>query len=877
MKRIKMLPKEIEQIRRKALGQAPKLPMPAPARMAAKKEALVQDSLATLAGLEKMVRSIQAEHGHMFKMDPDRFDRIRAGIQAASDRIDRAVGKAEKAIAKGEETRKGVAAALHKFVLPEHLAAAGVDPDNLSLVKPVNPWHDRGFPLVAEWRWNLDLDRKAKGVLHGLGFRNDTIRRHWMGWNPEDRQEDPLQWGLPGEAGPIRVPAGLVLPRFLGPVLNRILFLPGDGTDSGRGVLMRGSEESPLVLGAEPGSPLVRVADDLQALFMEQEVGDFCHIVVLPGPDAPLPKEAEEATTDDSVFFIILPAESGASKQEREQWARAFPAGTPLHLPHGETVFEARRRGLDLRQWILEALPPEAARAHRVTPFLPEPGASPSGSPLEGLAIPVMDIKGLVDSLMKEIRAAHLSRFGDLFARQKEAETLARKAIGLAGPDPDEFMISAADAPQRSFSEIGRQMAQEISAQREQLHAAGDLTPELEQKLRASEERVLQMGRDGDAQYRQGMEKIEEGKKKLQEARAKAKAGEMPDGAKEKLLAAGLDPDRIRRRTRDEVIDMHARGESLSMAILSGLDLSGLDLSGIDLHRAQCKKTNFSGTGLEGADLSGVLADQADFTGARLGSAVMEGGLFRKAIFKKADLGKANLQKVMAKEADFSEADLTGARLNQALLQNTNLSKACLKEATAEMALFAETRAVEADFSRARLIKCLFKRTVMDRAVFGGAVLNSTMMQGVTGEAVSFAGANMDRSRIAGGAKLAGADFRNTTMREACFRDSDLSASRFEGCVMESALIENCDLSEAAMFRVSAKHTRFNKSNLEAADLRAVNLFMGSLRKARLVRTDLRLSNLYAVDFFKSVLGKTQFEQANLKMTQLLNRTDLLK
>ena len=193
--------------------------------------------------------------------------------------------------------------------------------------KKVNPWHDRGFPLIVEWRRNLEADRDAQRALHDLGIEKDTIKRAWLGINPVVIKDSRAVWGLkpspdmprgitpkgsalkdaapqgvPASGDDLVIPAGLVLPRFNEAVLNRILILPEnrrkdegwqkDGDLTGC-ELVDGSDKTPLLFIAEDGAPVVVVADELQALLLEQEIGDACTVIVLAGPDEKPSKDGD--------------------------------------------------------------------------------------------------------------------------------------------------------------------------------------------------------------------------------------------------------------------------------------------------------------------------------------------------------------------------------------------------------------------------------------------------------------------------------------------------------------------------------------------------------------------------------------------------------
>ncbi len=877
MKKIKKIPKEIERVKLQALGKSPKMPPPSPREMAAHSKTIIDQNLAVLDKLEAQARGMQAQHGHLAPIDLNRFTALRAKLKDTGQRIDKAVAKLDEAQKKGQAVEKNVSAQLKQNVKPEQLAQAGIDPDNLLKPKPINPWHDRGFPFVVQCRKNLEQDTETLAGLQSLGLERQTIKRAWLGLNREEVTEEPALWGLEETEAPVQLPAGLVIPRFDDAILKRILIRKVDYSQPGQDLLATGSKEAPLFIEAEDGAPVVRVQSELEALFLAQEIGDACSVISLEGPDEKPEDQAAQALETSLAFLVLVPEETLFSEKEWAPWAKAFPDARKLHLPAGKTVFEARKKGVDLRHWILDALPAEFAEGHSLDLPGLAPGQPPGKDFLAGLSLAFPDVKGLINQALEEVTAAFQPKKDAMLAKQNTLIEQAKQSLIKAGQDPEALLPATAKQPRKPFDQLGREIAGKIDQRRGQLRSMGRLTPEVEEKMKAQAAKAVSFGHGSEQQFQAGLAKIETGKKKLADAKVQIKAGAPPAEAGPYFKKAGLDPERMKNRTREEVIELHGRGESLAGAILSQVDLSGLDLRGIDLRQAQCLKTNFSGSNLEGANLGRVMASEADFSKAVLKKASLEMGLFPKASFQETDLREADLKQTILKEADMTKADFSGARINMAIMQKAVLNQARFNQTRAELTVFSGAEASGADFSSSNLFKCLFKGTRLDQADFSGAVLNSTMLQGAGGQGVRFRGANLDKTRMADNTSLPGADFTGASMRQACFRDSDLSGSAFKGGLLEKTMIENCNLSGADFERVSALESRFSKSNLEGARMKAANLAMGSLRKARLVNTDLRGANLFSVDCFKAEFGRTRLELANLKRTLIYKHTEVLE
>ncbi|MBN2688152.1 MAG: DUF2169 domain-containing protein, partial [Deltaproteobacteria bacterium] len=526
IKRFKDLPKELETKKLQAMGKAPKMKR-TPEEITGTSRELIASGMALVDRLESQALGMHAQYGHLVKIDLGKFDEIRQKLTKVSGKIDKAMGKIDEARKKGDEMKKEMSELLKQNVSPEDLKAAGIDPDNLIPEKTVNPWHDRGFPLVIGWRKNLEGDHDTLNKLYRLGFSRRTIKRGWFGFNPDELSDDAAVWGLKpeedgsGGAKPLVIPRGLVMPRFDGATLNRINVRSGDLTRPDDDVLVRDSDETPLPLLADEGAPFVCVPGELEAWLIEQEIGDACSVIAMKDPSEKPDKEVQQQIDEAPVFLVVMTAKESTSKEKWDPWEKAFPAAKPLVLPKGSDIFDERSRGTDIRQWIMEALPPEYARKHQIEPGIPGEGEAPGASPMAGLVLPALDVKAMIKSMTDEIRAFHQPKIDALTKMKAEMEGQARDAILKAGKDPDVVLAAGKAEAKKSFADMGNEMSQSIVESREKLRAEGHLTPEVEKKMNDAAAQVSRMGQESEQRYQAGMEKIEAGKKEIDIKKAK--------------------------------------------------------------------------------------------------------------------------------------------------------------------------------------------------------------------------------------------------------------------------------------------------------------------------------------------------------------------
>lgn len=877
--RLQDLPLQIKDSIAQGLGQAPQ-PVRTPKEIVAQSLRQIDRQGKQLSDAERGLLEMKSRYGHLAKIDLGGFERGRQSLaeaktklQALNGKIDEVHEKIGKVQDKMKDQLKGMKGKMPPALLLQHGLA---DPDKLFepfKMGPQNLWHDRGMRFIEACRDNLRENREMFGELRALGFRPYAIKRHWLGFNTEIQEHDPALWGLKkkGDASQL-LPAGLIIPRFNGAILDKITVRPGGVTDPSVDVLIEGSKDVPLVLGAGEGKPWVRVADELEAVLLHQELGDFCTIVAMANRSVKPDKETEPLLKDAPQFLVVLyPQSREPADSDPELWKKIYPRAEPLPLPSGKNLFEAKKAGADLWQWVASALrtgvsPDPAMKPKDVD--INEPGALAS-------LIPVLNVPAMVQEIKDTVMGRVQPKLDLLEAKKKENMDAVRKTLAGKGVNIDKLMKQPAGKSilqeDNPYTAAKGKYAKMFATVRQQLQQKKMLTPEVRWKLAEAEKKNRELLSQAAAQYEQGMAKLEAAKVQIK--------GGLPEWSKPLFAQMGIDPEDpapLRQWTREEVVDRYEAGKSLAGKNLSGVDLSGLNLPGIDLKKAQLQKAKLNGCHLDGADFSGAIANEADFSQASLKEAKMGKGLFQKAKFVEAKMQLTDLTQAVMSEADFSGADLTGAQLEMALLEKANLARAKLTDARIKQGYFLAADVSQTNFSRADVSKAVFLKANIDQVNFSGGKLRGTIFIETKGGKLNFSGADMHNSRIINDSAMTDSDFTNVKAERACWMRSDLSGSDFRKSDLKRGLIEECNLAGANLAGVAANQTRLTKSDLSDASLQGMNMFFGSLRKSKLVRSDLRKANLYGAEFYRTGVGDTKFEGANLKMTKLHKRTDLM-
>lgn len=860
-KKIKNIEKDLEEGKKRALGQAPILKS-TPAEKAVVKNRLFASGFENLEKMENMILAMKAKHEGRVRFDLAKLERIRAKMHKASANIDTALGKAEELAAMKAEKVQALSARLKQEIPADKLAERGVDPDNPLNEPKAEPWHDHGFPLVTRWRLNLYNDRQTMANLSRLGFFRRTLRRAWVGLNSVTFGDSLKAWGLEGGQS-LDLPAGLVLPRFKEATLTGVLIRPGEITDPSRDFVVPGSDETPLAFVREGNKVVVGLGDEFEALFMEQEVGDFADVCVIKTPDQDAGEQAAKVIDAAEVFVVALP-EKEASQEEREAlWSKAYPGAELLHLPRGRNLFEAHQQGVDIREWILQAVPEHIREENS---FAPPEEESPHKSKM-----PRLDAGNLVRQTSKEIKDTHQPMVDRLRGLEQSMRAKAQQHPHFQGFATDAQQLTPVERVQATE----KRLVSSLTAKRGQLAALGKLTPEIEGNIAVALENIPKLSAMFGTQLTAGLEKAAQAKALVKEKKAEIQSGKLPEKIVKAFKGTSIDLEKRKRLTREEVIEYLETGTPLAGAVLSGLDLSGLDFSNHDLSGVTCAKTNFQGANLSGCDLSGAIAKEADFSKAVLREAILTKTLCNKALFREADLQRARLTKIICNGADMSRVNLAEASLVMVTMEKVVLQNARFDGCSARLCVFAKSDLSQSSFTGVRFTKCLFQVITLDTADFSQAELYSCMFRSIDGQSVVFKEATLGKCGIIQ-SQLPGVDCTRVAAHNVFFKESDLRQGRFDGSVLDGSQFDSSDLSEANLTRASAKRCRFVRSDLRGADLKGANLFLSSLRKTHLANASFLGANLFGVDFHKAKVADTNFELANLRNTPLDTRTDLL-
>ncbi|WP_456324235.1 DUF2169 domain-containing protein [Desulfonauticus submarinus] len=727
------------------------------------------------------------------------------------------------------------------------------------LDKKEDPWLLSGMKFLQECRLQLLKDKEKMEILTEIGFSDYTVKWAWLGFNQKDRQYKGRLWGLDQEE--IFIPKGLVIPYFEKDTLKKLVIRPDIVPDNSKDVLVSGSKEKNYLLStAVVEGIVVVVKEEFEALLLHQEIWDIASVVVVSNPKEEVDKNTESLLQQASC--ILIPEYSVDYIQVcKEKFSQLDPIVMPDKI---NNIILMKSKNIDLRKWFLSVIRPDIkkelidlAKAENIN--------------LEEEFLFSFDLvsKKVNNVIKKDTNTEKIEELKNL-----KNEIIANikdklRKIGVSDKTLEDITKDSEESKRSSeefISSAREKLSHIIKKTRIKLESSGFLTENSKKILEEIENTHLNALQNAQV-------KLQDAKQKIQNTEELfSKTDYKPNWAKE-LIADNIKlKEYYEKLTREKVIELYNKGESLAGKDISGLDLSRLHLDGADFSSSLLEGTIFKESSLNNANFSKAIASNTDFSNASLENANLEKGIFDNAKFINANLRGACLREIFAEKADFEGADISKADLQGISFIETKLKGIKGKEIKADGGVFLQVEASKGIFAGADFKKALFSKASLEESDFSESKVCSTIFTEVKANKTKFIKADLYNSRIINKSDFSESDFVGAKANRSCWMKSKLSDSDFKGSLLDQTLVQECDVSRSSLRCVCAKKARFERSDFSKSDMEGINLFQGSLRKARLNNTNLKKANLYGVEFYKTKVKNINLEKTNLKKTKLEGR-----
>ena len=298
-------------------------------------------------------------------------------------------------------------------------------------------WEQRAKEVIdsaEEYLWRNCCINIRSWLIEERALNEDTIKKARLGWTPQDVFMAREEWGLPPEkkedGNDLRVwiPHGLIIPFINKGHIQRIRVRRNNSENGDRYCLIPGSSPLPMVLGS--GTSVLVVESELDGILLDQEAGDLAGMVALGSvaikPDSITTSLLEKAKK----ILVALDSDEVGARISWEWWLKRFSQAKRWPIPSrfGKDPTEARKNGLNLRNWVLAGIAANGSSQIRSYSTSPE-ASSGTFKLLRNLDFPAENLKKL-----------------------KSSKTLAINIDALNGHGPRLINLSAPGYPSVSFT-----------------------------------------------------------------------------------------------------------------------------------------------------------------------------------------------------------------------------------------------------------------------------------------------------------------------------------------------------------------------------------------------------------------------------------------
>lgn len=248
---------------------------------------------------------------------------------------------------------------------PAHLLSRSQEPLFESVEKPPALLVEKAALFVNWANENIFEQKYQLSWLANRGISVEAVKKYKIGWNPEPFWREKAEWGIEEEKKEGDPPKkfilhkGIVVPTFekSDPVRIKVRNADYDPKEenSKKYLAVAGSMKGLNLVGDTKNNVMLVVESEFDALALDHACGDFAFAVSI-GSNTKNPDSFTNylARRIEQLLVCYDNDEGGIAMWEK--WRKLYPHAKSYPTPIGKDVGEAVSKGLNLREWIKEAL-----------------------------------------------------------------------------------------------------------------------------------------------------------------------------------------------------------------------------------------------------------------------------------------------------------------------------------------------------------------------------------------------------------------------------------------------------------------------------------------------------------------------------------------
>jgi DNA primase len=224
--------------------------------------------------------------------------------------------------------------------------------NNFSKDRPVDPnWQKKALDFVYNCHKKLLNSREALSLLSNRGFTLDSIKRFYLGWNPNSICN---YWQIEKKQRKIWLPKGIVIPSFFDRQIKKIKIRRSDWNKNDnfpKYVEISGSASGPAVYGLNYNLPAVILESELDAMLTLQKADEICFVIALGGATKK-PNIFIKSLLDKSKIILLSLDYDEAGIKASKWWKKHYKNLIIWLTPFEKSVGDAFKKELDIKRWI---------------------------------------------------------------------------------------------------------------------------------------------------------------------------------------------------------------------------------------------------------------------------------------------------------------------------------------------------------------------------------------------------------------------------------------------------------------------------------------------------------------------------------------------
>lgn len=224
---------------------------------------------------------------------------------------------------------------------------------------PSKLWEQKAEEFVKSCHDRLLIDQKSIDLIKSRGLNIESIKKFCIGWNPENRWDDRLDWGLDlieenGKKKKVWLPKGIVIPLYQNGKMSKIKIRRHPWSKEGKYpkyIEITGSSSVPLFIGYQPEIPSCILESELDAFLIIQEAGDLCSCLALGGAQKRPDQEVHEKLLKIPKLLCALDFDE-AGKKEYMFWRKTYANLITWPSFKGKSPGDAFIDGENIYKWI---------------------------------------------------------------------------------------------------------------------------------------------------------------------------------------------------------------------------------------------------------------------------------------------------------------------------------------------------------------------------------------------------------------------------------------------------------------------------------------------------------------------------------------------